>query len=288
MAIKPIVVGTDGSEPSLRAVDWATREAVLRDVPLRIISVCALKQRTDWLTPPDPRSGTIREAAERALRDAGDRANVTAHGLTIDTSLIVGQPAPVLVDKAKNASMLVVGSHGVSGPATTASGTVSRYAAAHPPCAVVIHRRQAAPVHHRIVVGIRDPGDSEAVLAFAFEEASHRAAHLLVVQAWYWSRPAGEKGPAIKPKRMSSEAFLSLDRLLKPWQEKYPDVEAGTELIHARPGPALAEITASADLLVLGRHCGHLADTDSPLGSATHAVLDHAHGPIAIVPESER
>jgi nucleotide-binding universal stress UspA family protein len=28
MAVKPIVVGTDGSEESLRAVGWATREAV--------------------------------------------------------------------------------------------------------------------------------------------------------------------------------------------------------------------------------------------------------------------
>lgn len=85
---------------------------------------------------------------------------------------------------------------------------------------------------------------------------------------------------------MSSEAFLSLDRLLEPWQKKYPDAEVGSEVIHARPGLALAAITASADLLVLGRHCGHLAGTDSPLGSATHAVLEHAQGPVAVVPES--
>ena len=49
MAIKPIVVGIDGSEPSLRAVDWATREAVLRDVPLRIVSVCAIEPRINWV-----------------------------------------------------------------------------------------------------------------------------------------------------------------------------------------------------------------------------------------------
>ena len=287
MAIKPIVVGTDGSEQSLRAVDWAAREAVLRDVPLRIVSVCALEPRWRWFSSPGPRSGAIREAAERALRDAGDRADAAGHGPTIDTSLLVGQPAPVLADAATNALMLVVGARGVSGLTTTASGAVSQYAAAHPPCTVVIHRRQAAPVHHRIVVGIRDRGDSEAALAFAFEEASHRGAHLLAVQAWYWSRPAGAEGPAIKPKRMSSEAFLSLARLLEPWQEKYPDVEVGTEVIHARPGPALAEITASADFLVLGRHRSHLAGTDPPLGPATRAVLDHAYGPVAIVPESE-
>ena len=36
MAAKPIVAGTDGSEESLRAVDWAAREAALRGVPLRM------------------------------------------------------------------------------------------------------------------------------------------------------------------------------------------------------------------------------------------------------------
>ena len=209
MAIMPIVVGTDGSQQSLRAVDWATREAALRDVPLRIVSVCALEPRTHWVTPPDPRSGMIREAAEQALQDAGDRADVVGHGLTIDTSLLVGQPAPVLADVATNALMLVVGSRGVSGLATTAFGAVSRYAAVHALCSVVIHRRQAAPVHHRIVLGIRDPGDNEAPLAFAFQEASQRGAHLLALHACAGrTRPRRKDQPSSRsgchPKRSSA------------------------------------------------------------------------------------
>ena len=42
MAEKPIVAATDGSEESLRAVDWAAREAELRGLPLRIVSAAAL------------------------------------------------------------------------------------------------------------------------------------------------------------------------------------------------------------------------------------------------------
>ena len=45
MASKPIVAGTDGSEESLRAVDWAAREAVLRGAPLRIVAAAALPPR---------------------------------------------------------------------------------------------------------------------------------------------------------------------------------------------------------------------------------------------------
>ena len=36
MRSKYVVAGTDGSEESLRAVEWAAREAMLRGVQLRI------------------------------------------------------------------------------------------------------------------------------------------------------------------------------------------------------------------------------------------------------------
>jgi nucleotide-binding universal stress UspA family protein len=74
VAIKPIVVGTDGSEPSLRAVDWATREAVLRDVPLRIVSVCTIEPRINWIISPGSGCGRLCETAGKALQEAGDRA----------------------------------------------------------------------------------------------------------------------------------------------------------------------------------------------------------------------
>lgn len=284
MAIKPIVVGTDGSRSSLRAVDWATREAVLRDVPLRIVSVYAIEPRTPLVIRPGSGCRRHCETAGQALQEAGDRADMAAHGLTIDTSLLIGEPAPVLADAARNALMLVVGSDGVSGPVSTAFGSVTRYTAAHAPCTVVIHRDEA-PARHRIVAGIRDVDGGDATLDFAFDEASRREAHLLVVQVRHRSRPAGAGGSDVKPKRVSSAAFLRLARLLEPWQGKYPEVKVGAEVIHARPGQALAEITSSADLLVLGRHEEHPCGTDSHLEPATLTVLEHAHGPIAMVPD---
>lgn len=287
MAIKPIVVGADGSAPSLRAVDWAAREAVLRDAPLRIVSACALARRPDWHTPPDALGRRIREAAEKALEDAAGIADLAAHTLTIDTRLVVGEPAPVLAEAAREASMLVVGAHGSGGFAATAAGSVSRHAATHAPCPVVIYRDEPVPARGQIAVGIRDLDDAAALLGFAFEEASYRGAHLVAVSAWYWRRPAGVPEAAVSPGQVSSEALIRLSRLLEPWREKYPEVEVGEEIRHAHTGRALAEITASADLLVLGRHRGDLAITDSHLGSVTKTVLDHSRGPVAVVPERE-
>ena len=37
MSAQPIVAATDGSEESLRAAEWAAREAALRGAPLRIV-----------------------------------------------------------------------------------------------------------------------------------------------------------------------------------------------------------------------------------------------------------
>jgi nucleotide-binding universal stress UspA family protein len=45
MSAKPVVAATDGSEESLRAIEWAAREAVLRAAPLRIVSAVALLPR---------------------------------------------------------------------------------------------------------------------------------------------------------------------------------------------------------------------------------------------------
>jgi nucleotide-binding universal stress UspA family protein len=40
---------------------------------------------------------------------------------------------------------------------------------------------------------------------------------------------------------------------------------------------------ARADLVVIGRH-GHPSGPGPGIGSIQHAVLDHAHGPVAVVP----
>jgi nucleotide-binding universal stress UspA family protein len=166
MAAKPIVVGTDGSEPSLRAVDWAAKEAMLREVPLRIVSVAP---PAGWFTPPDNCIAPRRAAAEKALEDAAEAASMTAPDLTVDTALPTGDPGPVLADLGQHACLLVVGSAG------TAVAPVSRYLAVHAPCPVVIGG--TAPAHRgQVIVAIKDTGDSEEPLAFAFEEAPLRGA----------------------------------------------------------------------------------------------------------------
>jgi nucleotide-binding universal stress UspA family protein len=79
-----------------------------------------------------------------------------------------------------------------------------------------------------------------------------------------------------------TEAASQRDQLLAGWRDKYPGVEVSQEVMHSHPGRALAGLSAQADLVILGRHSPHHG-VRGP-GAVTHAVLNHAQGPIATVP----
>jgi nucleotide-binding universal stress UspA family protein len=148
MAAKPIVVGTDGSEPSQRAVDWAAKEATRRQVPLRIVSVIP---QSGWFAPPDNTIATRRAAAVKALDDAAESVSMTAPDLTVDTSLPSGEPGPVLAAIGTHACLLVVGSAG------TTLAPVSRYLAIHAPCPVVVIGSTTPARPAQLVNAIKDP-----------------------------------------------------------------------------------------------------------------------------------
>ena len=201
MSARPIVVGTDGSEESLRAVDWATGEAARRAVPLRIVTVTAPPPRPRPRFRPRPSAEPAGDDVQRSAYaetltvTAGHAAGV-APGLAIETELLSGAPARMLIGDASAASMLVVAACGIGGYGETSAGPVSRYVAAHAACPVVVFRDQGPSVHGEVVVGVHDPDEAGDVLQFAFEEAAMRGGRLLAVQAWHWIPPAGRPAPA--------------------------------------------------------------------------------------------
>ena len=267
MSSKPVVVGVDGSEGSLRAAEWAAGEAARRKLALRIVSAPAPLPR---MPSPYVRESTIadalRDAASQHLSLAAERAGEVTQGLAIETGLLSGPPGIALEGCGPDASMLVLGARGAGGFGTMTLGSVSRHAAAHASCPVV--------------VGIRDPEDAQEALALAFEEAALRGAELLVVHAWLWIPPGlhGRAGIAFDPEMISAAASGQLDDLLSAWREKYPAVPVSPKVLHGHPARILAGLSARADLTVLGKHSA------PSLGSIWSVVLGHAHGPVAIVP----
>jgi nucleotide-binding universal stress UspA family protein len=285
MTAKLVVAATDGSEGSLRAVEWAAVEAVRHGTSLRIVSAASVPKMIALQLQPerDSVAGFIREARDRALAIAAARAAAMAPGLLIDADPLEGPAARVVTESGSGALMLVTGSRGIGGFAAMVLGSVARYAADHAPCPVVVVRDETAAVHRLIGVGVGDLDSCADALAFAFEEAALRKAHLMAIHAWHTPQTeisrAGAPFPPPGLRAAEADAARHLAGLLDSWREKYPDVPVSREVVHGHPGRALGGLSARADLVVLGRHPG----LPGP-GSVRHAVLNHAHGPVAIIP----
>ena len=286
-----IVAGTDGSEQSLCAVEWAAREAMMRGAALQVVAVPSMPPRMAWQrTPcggPDAVADMIVRSYQRALASAADRTADIEPGVAISTTLLSGPPAQSLCEAGEHASMLVVGSRGGGRFASLLLGSVSRYAATRADCPVVVVREETTAVHREVVVGIRDL-DQPSAIGFAFEEAALRNARLRAVHAWEWFLPemrlTGSERPGAAAQDITSAARQWLTDLLGFWREKYPEVDVTEDVAHAHPARNLAGYSARADLIVLGRN----TPDDSPrpgTNAVTHAVLSHAHGPVAIIAE---
>src|SRR5262249_54975771 len=186
MASRPVVVGVDGSEESLRAVEWAALEARRHSLPLWIVSAPGAVPRLHaYRAAPEVIANALRGMSARALAAAITRAEEVAPGTAVMTCLLSGPPALAVAASGSDAAMLVVGARGAGGFAAMILGSVSRYVASRAPCPVVVVREESMAVHREIAVGIRDPQDTDEALAFAFEEAALRGADLVAVHTWY-------------------------------------------------------------------------------------------------------
>ena len=281
MIAKPLVAAMDGSEESLRAVGWAAREAVLRGVSLRIVSavqvpaMIGLQVRVDR----DFVADLVHQERDQAFGAAAARAAEVAPGLQVETAPLSGPSAQAVTASGSGALMLVLGSRGTGAFGWMTLGSVSRYAAAHASCPVVVVRGETAAVHGRVGIGIGDLDTCADSLTFAFEEASLRRASLMAIHALHLPAPSGAWDLAA----IKADAVRQLTGLLDTWRNKYPDVPVSQDVVRGHTGRALVGLSARADLVVIGRHAGH--PVPGP-GSVRHAVLNHALGPVAVVPSS--
>ncbi|MGD9618669.1 MAG: universal stress protein [Mycolicibacterium sp.] len=125
---RTVVVGTDGSDSSLRAVDRAGELACGMDA--RVIVATAYSPLQVDLIAPEAGEDSADEDAGNApifqmLRGAADRAKA-AGATTVEERAIVGTPAEALVDLAVEvgADLVVVGNVGLNTIAGRLLGSV--------------------------------------------------------------------------------------------------------------------------------------------------------------------
>jgi nucleotide-binding universal stress UspA family protein len=254
-----VVVGVGRAGSSGPAVRWACAEAAVRGVALALVHA--------WDEPLD----LLVELVAGSLPDVSGPA--TSHA-------VQGAAAGVLL--AQHPDLLVLGGHrgarrlpGITRACLHGAG-----------CPVVVvpdsghsERRRAT---RRVVVGVNGSAASLGALAWAAQEAQLQVADLVVVHAWQ-VHPTSARQVLQPALAMSGQQGAALDRLRGWVREALGTVDVELHAIHGGPLDRLLDLSADADLLVLGR------GTPSGVGRWLHgAVSDDltalAPCPVAVIP----
>ncbi|MDX3548592.1 universal stress protein [Streptomyces europaeiscabiei] len=287
----PIVVGVDGSEPGLRAVDWAADEAALRGAPLRLVYASLWERYEGARLAEDLGEPSERVRAEDIVDSAARRAHLRRPDVKITTDVLPEEPEYTLLRESRNASLLVTGTRGRSALTEALLGSVSLTVAAHAHCPMIVvrgsHDNRALPATHgRVVVGVGERPTSSAAVRFAFEEAGRRGAEVEAVRAWRCPAHETTDHPLLagEPARLHEEQ--AVEALESALQDAPADVRLHRRTAEGHARNALVDASRDADLLIIGakrrqRHFG------LQLGRVTHGVLHHSACPVVIVPEQE-
>ncbi|MDX3241360.1 universal stress protein [Streptomyces sp. ME18-1-4] len=299
-----ITVGLDGSSESLAAADWAAREAVQRDVPLRLLHAGdpAGALYTPFMGAPAP--GVIdaqRDWTARLLRGAESRLTERHPGLRLTVQETGERAVPALLTAGKDSELLVLGSRRLGTVAGFLVGSVALAVVARTERPVVLVRAgeraedehvpdatgtgTVTTAYRDVVVGLDLDSPADAVVEFAFEAARRRAAGLRVVHGW---NPAAVYGygaalDAGLGADLAEEARKGLSDALRPWRDKFPGVEVREQSVIGGAGRHLVHASRDAALVVVGRK-RRQALAGGHIGPVTHAVLQHASAPVAVVP----
>lgn len=289
-----ILVGVDGSDASMGAVEWAAAQAKAAGWGIHL--VCAYSLPSFAAATMDGGFAAIDESRIRAsaeeVIDAG-RARIP-EGITVTHSIETSDPTTVLADMSRDAAMLVVGKRRGGGLADRILGAVSATLPPHAYCPTVVvpvPRDGALRVPiKRIVVGVDGSEYARAALDRAISEALIWDASVTAVSAV----PLGTGGAALSwglapmdPDELLSDVQNGLDQIVDDALEAAGGRAAGLTIdrhaLGGSPAALLTEFSSAVDLVVMGTR-GRGGFRGLLLGSTSQTVIQHASAPVLIVP----
>jgi nucleotide-binding universal stress UspA family protein len=136
-----IIVGLDGSGHSQLALEWAMKEAVIRHVPLTVLTVDQAVAGYYRGVAVDPEAPARTVEARQAAQVETDKALAGLEGPHPESVMVTavhGFPVEELLKAAGDADMIVLGSRGAGGFTRLLMGSVASQVAQHAHCPVII------------------------------------------------------------------------------------------------------------------------------------------------------
>jgi nucleotide-binding universal stress UspA family protein len=141
-----IIVGVDGSANARYALEWAMREAAIRDAPLTVLTVnevaASFWTHTPVVLPADRALITKAREAATELVDKTAAELGQSRPASVTVKAVNGFPAHELVSASEDSELIVVGAHGGANGAGMAHfaplGSISSKVLHHAQCPVVV------------------------------------------------------------------------------------------------------------------------------------------------------
>ncbi|MGV0853256.1 universal stress protein [Mycolicibacterium phlei] len=287
MATQPngILVGVDGSPDSEAAIRWATREAILREQPVKLLHAIppvvvtwpVAYLEASYLEAQEANARQVIDDAQKLVEKIADELGASAPA--IETEVVnIGAPS-AMVSASRSAYMTVCGTRGLGAIGRALLGSVSSGLLhhGHGPIAVV---PADEPVDEKapVLLGIDGSPASEEATALAFDEASRRGVDVVALHAWsdvVYPALGGWQG-------YEEEAEALLGERLAGWRERYPDVTVHRRVACDQPAKWLIDLSEDAQLVVVGSH-GRGGFKGLLLGSVAARVAQGAKAPTIVV-----
>ena len=272
-----VIAGFDGSADAERALAWAADHAEAVHRPLRVcIARGDLHQLSRWADQWT--AGLAQEWADDA------RSLLDERGVDGEVEIADGNAAPVLIDRSKPESLVVVGSRGRGVFDGIAVGSVAQHVARQAGGPVVVVRQTARPSSRRVVVGADDLPESLDAVDWAADFASSRSMDLCVLHSPDPPVPVSgtDAAEVLEHFPLLREREARIRERVELVREGHPGLTVEIEMSMDDPREALRRASRDAALVVVGAR-GRGAFTGLMLGSVGASLVAHAGCPVAII-----
>lgn len=293
-----VMVGVDGSTGSRAALVHAVHEAARRGADLDVL--IAYELGLPWvgsssilLPEPDEIRADAESTAHRlvddVLQELAGRPGLDA--LRIRIAPVVGPAPRALVDRSREAGLLVVGSRGRGAFRSAVLGSVALHCVTGAHCPVVVvgpewHGQAGGPV----VVGVDGSDASRAALRAGIDEAARRGTSVEVVAAFFLGSYWYDTYPVVMPAadEVAGDLRERVEVLVGEVAGEAALLTGGATpplritLTEGRATDVLTEAAQQAALLVVGSR-GRGAVRGLLLGSVALGCAIHAPCPVMVV-----